>query len=479
MDKDFPSFFRDDDFKQDLARYEKMRNGGKAVYLDGDQLSDIAEYYASNDQYDKAIEAMDYAIQLHPGNQDLLSLKGSLLFESGDIEEARKLAAQITAPSYPALYLKAGLLIKDNDLKEAERYLRAMIYNEDEADEDSFLDAAYLYMDNGYPQESLKWFEKALEVNPWNATTQKDYAESCYRSNNLDRAIQWYNKVLDKQPYSTECWFGLAKAHSLKEDYAEALNALDFVLAIESNHQPGILLKAHICFELQNYEAASKFYAQYTEKHPTESYPFYMLGECFFYLGKTSEALPPYERGMQLAPVPDAYTIDIFHHIAFCYIKSRQAGKALATIERIIRNNGGNEPDAYILKGGACLMAGQYREAEQAFRQALATEHFRNPETYLRIALTYVNNQYIDVALNIFKLMEEKFPDYGSSAICISYLYLLKKDAAACKKYFKRAMEKDPKLVEQFMDEHLEGLPDIKRIYAELKAAYEAKNTHS
>ena len=233
MDKDYSSFFQTNEFQQALAQYEEMRNGGKAVYLDGDQFSDIAEYYASNDQYGQALETMDYALKLHPGDPELMAMKGSLLLETGNIDEARKTASQIAASTYNVLYLKAGILVKENNLQQAERLLQTMIHNEPDVDEDCFLDAAYLYMDNNYPHEAIRWFEKALQMNPWNTATQQDYAECCYRSNELERAIQWYNKALDENPYSTECWFGLAKSYSLKEDYAEAFNALDFVLAIE------------------------------------------------------------------------------------------------------------------------------------------------------------------------------------------------------------------------------------------------------
>ncbi len=479
MDKDSSSFFQTEEFHQTLAKYEEMQDGGKAVYLDGDQLSDIAEYYASNDQYGKALEAMDYALRLHPDDADLMAMKGSLLLETGETEEARKIASQITASTYNTLYLKAGILLKDNHPKQAERLLKTMVYNEPDVDEDCFLDAAYLYMDNGYPHEAIQWFEKALRTNPWNATTQQDYAECCYRSNELERAIQWYDKALDENPYSTECWFGLAKAYSLKEDYAEAFNALDFVLAIDSAHQPAILLKAHVCFELKNYEAASGLYLKYAEKNPEESYPLYMAGECFFCLNQTNEALRHFQKAMKQSPDPDPFTIDIFQDIAFCYAKHGQSKKALEIIEKVIQADDEGNPSPYILKGETYLMGRQPAEAEKAFRMALEKDHFQNPETYSRIAFAYVDNLYIDEAISVFKLLEGKFPDYGSSAVCMSYLYLLKRDDRSFEKYLKKAIEKDPRTVKQFMDEHLSGLPKIQQIYKEYLSLYEAQNAHS
>lgn len=479
MDKDYSSFFQTNEFQQALAQYEEMRNGGKAVYLDGDQFSDIAEYYASNDQYGQALETMDYALKLHPGDPELMAMKGSLLLETGNIDEARKTASQIAASTYNVLYLKAGILVKENDPQQAERLLQTMIHNEPDVDEDCFLDAAYLYMDNGYPHEAIRWFEKALQMNPWNTATQQDYAECCYRSNELERAIQWYNKALDENPYSTECWFGLAKSYSLKEDYAEAFNALDFVLAIDSSHQPATLLKAHLCFELKNYETAAKLYLKYTERNPEESYPFYMTGECFFYMNHPKEALRYFQKAMELSPCPDNYTIDIFPDIAFCYEKTGQLEKALGVIETIIQNSDENDPTPYILKGEAYLMANQAAEAEKAFRKALEKDQFQNPETFSRVAFTYVNNLHVDEAISIFKMLEEKFPDYAPSAVCMSYMYLLKRDARLFEKYFRQAMEKDPRTVKQFMDEHLSELPRIQKIYMEYLSLYEAQNTHS
>ena len=39
------SYFQEEEFKKNLTLYEQMLQGGQSVYLEADELTDIAEYY--------------------------------------------------------------------------------------------------------------------------------------------------------------------------------------------------------------------------------------------------------------------------------------------------------------------------------------------------------------------------------------------------------------------------------------------------
>lgn len=51
-----------------IQRYEAAKAEKRQLYLDGDQLADIADWYATERKFNDAQEVINYGLQLHPGN---------------------------------------------------------------------------------------------------------------------------------------------------------------------------------------------------------------------------------------------------------------------------------------------------------------------------------------------------------------------------------------------------------------------------
>ena len=79
MNYDMSSYFEDPEFKEALARYEGMVENHTPAYFEADELTDIAEYYASKGRHKDADKAINLAIQLHPDNIDALIFRARSL----------------------------------------------------------------------------------------------------------------------------------------------------------------------------------------------------------------------------------------------------------------------------------------------------------------------------------------------------------------------------------------------------------------
>ena len=89
MNYDMSSYFEDPEFKEALARYEGMVENHTPAYFEADELTDIAEYYASKGRHKDADKAINLAIQLHPDNIDALIFRARSLMLLGKKEEAQ------------------------------------------------------------------------------------------------------------------------------------------------------------------------------------------------------------------------------------------------------------------------------------------------------------------------------------------------------------------------------------------------------
>ena len=67
--------FQSKEFKNNLERYEAAHDAGKPLYLDPDELTDIAEYYHLHGQLGKALDAIHLAIQKCPGSTQPLAYR--------------------------------------------------------------------------------------------------------------------------------------------------------------------------------------------------------------------------------------------------------------------------------------------------------------------------------------------------------------------------------------------------------------------
>ena len=70
---------KDQELNELIADYETAKKENKPLYLDGDQLADIADRYALSRRFDEAQEVISYGLELHPGHTDLMVEQAYLL----------------------------------------------------------------------------------------------------------------------------------------------------------------------------------------------------------------------------------------------------------------------------------------------------------------------------------------------------------------------------------------------------------------
>ena len=73
-----------------IAQYETARAENRQLYLDGDQLADIADQYAAGRKFNEAQEVITYGLHLHPDSTDLLVEQAYLYLDTGKIPLAKK-----------------------------------------------------------------------------------------------------------------------------------------------------------------------------------------------------------------------------------------------------------------------------------------------------------------------------------------------------------------------------------------------------
>ena len=224
---------RDKELHKIAERYEIAKADHRTIYLDADDIADLAEWYALNYKEETAIEVLEYGLGLHPGNTTLLTEQAYQFLDAGYKAKARKIIERIDDDSDEMKILRANLLWKEGREEDVDTLLDDI---EDKEDLANIVDISYLYADMGLPQKASAWLERGCELYKEEESYLAVTCNYYYSQGLIEKAIYYYNKLIDKNPYSTLYWFGLAGCYIDLKMFDKSIEACDYIIAIDDEY---------------------------------------------------------------------------------------------------------------------------------------------------------------------------------------------------------------------------------------------------
>jgi len=375
MNNDLSSYFEDPEFKDILAKYEGMVESHTPTYFDAEELTDIAEYYAYLNEEQKAEKAIELALQLHPSNTDVLIFKSRSLAIKGKLKEAYQIADLIEDTSDREVkFLKADLLMEEKRIDDAELIFEELAETEEES-LDVLLDIAMTYMDTNQKEYALKWLEKIRQkgINETNNQTFRDaWCDFCMTFGEPEKAIQAFQLSLDKHPYSTRHWNGLAKCYLAQSANIQAHEAVDFALAIDENNEEALEVKGFCYLQDENQIEAINIFKRILPTTKTKSRIYALIAKSYMELENTVEVLNTCMEWLKQCPkLTDFEKSEIYSYIAMCYSHLEKPEEGMKYIDEAIRINpfyrGG-----ILQKGMLHLQLKEKENAKKLFQKALS-----------------------------------------------------------------------------------------------------------
>ena len=328
-------YFETQEFKKILARYEAAREAGSSIYMDADELTDVAEYYTmvlNND--DLANEAIELAIHLHPDAVDPLIFQARQLMLNGKTEAAKMACDQIPDQQHrEVLFLRAELMVRDGKNEEAVNYLLDCSDGIME-DRDYFLfDSAYIFIDyHDYVSAHLLASELEKMAPKWFKTWEL-LADIYLGESNNEQALVNIEKMLDKDPFYIDAWNWRSEAYCGLSDYTKAFESTDFALAVDPQNERALELKAWVLMRQENFEGAHLLYIQLRKMNPESEIHCIYDSYCLFDMGKIDESLRLIERAEMLAEGMSPEQPAIFEHHAHILSELSRVDEALHYID--------------------------------------------------------------------------------------------------------------------------------------------------
>lgn len=414
-------YFDSAEFRDLLAEYEQAIGSGAPVFLDADELAEIADYYQVTGRTDEADEAISLALERSPGATMPLTYKIHEALAMGDPEAAEGYLAQMIERDEPEYtYNRAEIMVAKGEIDEADNFLRENFKTvpPDEY-QDYVLDVASIFSDYGYGEKAMAWLSKA---KPEDTNDFKELmARTLFGLGKFKDSEKLFNELIDRDPFSKNYWNMLASAQFMSEDYNAAVTSSEYAIAIDPNDPEALMAKANGLYRLDNYEQALDYYRRYTQQVPDDEFSLLNQGACLVNLNRMDEAEQVLQEAISVGGKSSPYLVDIYQELAFVHSEKGEVDKALDFLNATDHLDC-DHIQLNVVKGHVLLAGGRLEEAERLFRKAINDSP--SPQlTLLRVIVSLYDNRYLTAAYTLFKkfftLVDDDWNDgYAYMALC-------------------------------------------------------------
>lgn len=408
--KNSPAYNRE--LNELIAQYEAAKAEGKHLYMDADQLADIADLYASKQKFKKAQEVINYGLHLHAGNTDLLIEQAYLYLDTQNIQLAKETTDSITEEfNTEVKMLKAELFLNGGQLESARQILNTI---EEPEDIENIINIVYLFLDMGYPEEAGVWLEKGKA----HYSEEEDFiavsADYLASTNQTKLAALYYDRLIDIDPYNPSYWIGLAKCRFAEEDSEKTIEACDFALAADETFGEAYAYRAHSYFYLNNPDAAIADYGKALEyKALAPEIVNMFLGMAYSNKEEWVEADKHYQLVIQAFVEKNEgkspMLIDTYTNAAIANAQLGNFEEAHLLCEKAKAINP-KESIIHLTDGKVYLKENLPKKALQAFKVAL--NEYGDPDMLYLIGCAYAEADMLKPAKQCFEKAYEIDPQY-------------------------------------------------------------------
>lgn len=401
MKKTGDEYFDNEEFRSLLDTYEESVKSGHPLFMDADDLADIADYYHFTGMDQQAAETIDYALSLYPNATLPNVFKAREALTSGDIDTARECVEKIENTDDPEYhYMQAELLMAQNKVEDADTYLR-QYFKTVPPDEyqDFVMDVANIYFDYGLNEKAYEWMMRSK------GDGSNDFKELMARTllglGKYKDSERIFNELLDKNPYSKRYWNALANAQFMNEDFSGAVSSSEYAIAIDPEDPESILNKANGLYRLGNYEEAIRYYDRFGKVTVSDEFCLLHKGSCYVNLGQQEKAAEVLREALKICPDDSRLLPQIYQELAFTYSALHELDTALYYIDQT-RGLDCDHIDMLVLKGHILLENDHIHEAEEVFKNAIIRSD-NDPSVILRIIVSLYDNKYVKASYTMFK----------------------------------------------------------------------------
>lgn len=395
-----------------VQQFEDMMQHNTSCFFDHESFERIIEYYEDRFEFDKALKVVEFALTQYAYSSIFLVKKAQFLFEQQQLPEALELLekAKILSPNdLEIVLLEAEVLTSLQRYQDAIDELTFVVTLADLTDKtDLLLAIADVYEEWGKENEVFNYLVAALKEKPSNSEILNRFDYCVEVTDRFEESVVIHKQIIDEDPYCYIAWYNLGNAYFGIGLYEKAIDAYEYVTAINEEFEMAYRDCGEAYYELGMYDQAKEQYLDALTYSEPDDELHYNIGLCYYQTQSFKQAV----RHFKQAIVINETHGNANFQAGRCFYELRQWEKALTYFSKAIQLDGDN--DRYLFVTGSLYFEMEnYDMAAVLYHQAI----HKNPgEKAFWIALTqtYIALGLEVEAMSIVELAIHEFPEDAS-----------------------------------------------------------------
>lgn len=266
------------------------------LVLAGCQPKEItsAKIYIQGDNWQKALESLEMAVEAHPNNAEAHYLLGQAYGHYGRFKEmnkefevslliSNKFETQILAERerhWIDKYNNAMAAMKQDDHEKAEELLRqAVVIDPSRHEAYKKLALAYLNLERG--DKALRIYHKLLERDPNDVELLSSTGNLYYSQRQFDKVVPILKRILQLEPEHRDALANLALSYDSMGEVEKAAEAYEKAIAVNPQDKDLIFLYGVHHYNRKQYAKAIQLFEQVLTMHPDDFESISNIGNAY------------------------------------------------------------------------------------------------------------------------------------------------------------------------------------------------------
>lgn len=283
-------YYESPEFRELMKRYEEAVEQHSIPYFGINELADLLAYGLATGKLELAANVLAIAKNLHPNTPDCIKMEVKCLIANGEPRMALKLFDKIDNPDIELSLLKAEVYTMLKENIKAEEIALGLLSEMNPEDEPVYY-ALEVLLDCGLAMDVLKYCENVLKVSPNIKTILEVKAESLIELQEIEKAVEIYNNLLDDAPYNTTYWEQLGHIYYMTEKYGKALECFEYETDINPEITYARIMQGFCYFRMRDYRHAWEIFEEFSTGEKKDMTSLFYRGVTLHKEGKNEEAL--------------------------------------------------------------------------------------------------------------------------------------------------------------------------------------------
>ena len=285
-----------------IENYESKLPDGDLFEVSAVDFSSIIDYYYGEYKMKEANQAANLAIKHHPNNIDLLLSVSTFYINLQRFEKAVPLirkTLELSPDLYEAQIQMANVYDGWGETEKALDYLKDILEQHPENEENILTSKYTILLNNQRYKEAIPILKHILKINFDHPLASYELL-SCYEAiGKPEKAIDFYQSLVDKDPYNFKLWNNLGFLYTLINDDDKAIQTYELSLAINDTISETSYCLGNIYSNNEDFLKSIEYYKRAIETGGGDDLVFMELGFAYLNSDNFDESINCFKKSIE------------------------------------------------------------------------------------------------------------------------------------------------------------------------------------